>query len=213
MARRDFTVNAIARRLETNELLDPLHGRDDLERSVLRTTSPTSFRDDPLRIVRGLRFVSQLGVDPDEETLAQMREWAPPDRARLGRADRRRARRRRHGRALEAPARRPARRRRCGSRATPACSCTCCPSSSPRSGSTRRAATTTCRSTSTSSASSRRPPTRARRCRSGSRRCCTTSASRSRPGAARTAACTSTRTPRSASEATRRSAPTWPRRR
>jgi putative nucleotidyltransferase with HDIG domain len=44
---------------------------------VLRTTAPTSFRDDPLRIVRGLRFVSQLGVDPDEDTVRQMREWGP----------------------------------------------------------------------------------------------------------------------------------------
>jgi tRNA nucleotidyltransferase (CCA-adding enzyme) len=77
MARRDFTINAIARRLETGDVLDPLGGRDDLERKVLRTTSPTSFRDDPLRIVRGLRFVSQLDVDPDPETLRQMREWAP----------------------------------------------------------------------------------------------------------------------------------------
>ena len=76
MERRDFTVNAMARRLETGELLDPLGGQADLERRVLRTTSPTSFRDDPLRIVRGLRFVSQLGFDPDEDTLRQMREWA-----------------------------------------------------------------------------------------------------------------------------------------
>jgi tRNA nucleotidyltransferase (CCA-adding enzyme) len=77
MRRRDFTINAIARRLETGEILDPLHGREDLARGVLRTTSPTSFRDDPLRIVRGLRFVSQLDVDPDEDTLRQMHEWAP----------------------------------------------------------------------------------------------------------------------------------------
>jgi tRNA nucleotidyltransferase/poly(A) polymerase len=77
MERRDFTINAIAKRLETGEILDPLGGRDDLERGILRTTSPTSFRDDPLRIVRGLRFVSQLAVDPDEDTLRQMREWAP----------------------------------------------------------------------------------------------------------------------------------------
>ena len=77
MERRDFTINAIARRLETGEILDPLGGRVDLERGVLRTTSPTSFRDDPLRIVRGLRFVSQLGFDPDEDTRRQMREWAP----------------------------------------------------------------------------------------------------------------------------------------
>jgi tRNA nucleotidyltransferase (CCA-adding enzyme) len=77
MERRDFTINAIAKRLETGEILDPLGGRQDLERGILRTTSPTSFRDDPLRIVRGLRFVSQLGVEPDEDTLRQMREWAP----------------------------------------------------------------------------------------------------------------------------------------
>lgn len=76
MERRDFTVNAMARRLETGELLDPLGGRADLERRVLRTTTPTSFRDDPLRIVRGLRFVSQLDLDPDDDTLGQMREWA-----------------------------------------------------------------------------------------------------------------------------------------
>ena len=77
MERRDFTINAIAKRLETGELLDPLGGRADLEQRVLRTTSPTSFRDDPLRIVRGLRFVSQLDLDPDEDTLRQMHEWAP----------------------------------------------------------------------------------------------------------------------------------------
>ncbi|MGH3072477.1 MAG: CCA tRNA nucleotidyltransferase [Gaiellaceae bacterium] len=77
MERRDFTINAIAKRLETGEILDPLGGREDLERGVLRTTSATSFRDDPLRIVRGLRFVSQLGVDPDEDTLGQMHAWAP----------------------------------------------------------------------------------------------------------------------------------------
>ena len=77
MERRDFTVNAIARRLETGEVLDPLGGRADLDRKILRTTSPTSFRDDPLRIVRGLRFVSQLDLEADEDTLRQMREWAP----------------------------------------------------------------------------------------------------------------------------------------
>ena len=77
MERRDFTINAIARRLETGEIVDPLGGREDLARGVLRTTGPTSFRDDPLRIVRGLRFVSQLDVDPDEDTLRQMHDWAP----------------------------------------------------------------------------------------------------------------------------------------
>jgi tRNA nucleotidyltransferase (CCA-adding enzyme) len=77
MRRRDFTVNAMARRLETDELVDPLDGRADLEARRLRTVSPQSFREDPLRLVRALRFVSQLGFEPDEALLAQMREEAP----------------------------------------------------------------------------------------------------------------------------------------
>src|SRR5205823_7709647 len=77
MRRRDFTVNAMARRLETGDLVDPVNGRADLEARRLRTVSPQSFREDPLRLVRALRFVSQLGFEPDEELLAQMREEAP----------------------------------------------------------------------------------------------------------------------------------------
>jgi tRNA nucleotidyltransferase (CCA-adding enzyme) len=73
MRRRDFTVNAMARRLSTGELVDPLDGRTDLQRRVLRTVSATSFSEDPLRIVRALRFVSQLGFDLDDTTLQQMR--------------------------------------------------------------------------------------------------------------------------------------------
>ena len=77
MLRRDFTVNAMARRLETGDLVDPRGGRADVEARRLRTVSPQSFREDPLRLVRALRFVSQLGFEPDEELLAQMREEAP----------------------------------------------------------------------------------------------------------------------------------------
>jgi len=76
LARRDFTVNAMAKRLEDGTLVDPFGGRDDLAHGVLRTVTPRSFAEDPLRIVRGLRFVSQLGLEPDEHTLAQMREQA-----------------------------------------------------------------------------------------------------------------------------------------
>jgi tRNA nucleotidyltransferase (CCA-adding enzyme) len=76
MRRRDFTVNAIARRLSTGEIVDPVGGREDLERGVLRTVSPKSFAEDPLRLVRALRFVSQLGFEPDESTLQQMRDEA-----------------------------------------------------------------------------------------------------------------------------------------
>jgi tRNA nucleotidyltransferase/poly(A) polymerase len=76
LARRDFTVNAMARHLLDGELVDPRGGRADLERRVLRTVSPHSFAEDPLRLVRGLRFVSQLGFDPDSSTVEQMREEA-----------------------------------------------------------------------------------------------------------------------------------------
>jgi tRNA nucleotidyltransferase (CCA-adding enzyme) len=76
MARRDFTVNAIARRLDTGQLVDPFGGAADLERGLLRTVGPRSFAEDPLRLVRGLRLVSQLDLTPDESTLRQMRDEA-----------------------------------------------------------------------------------------------------------------------------------------
>ena len=76
MARRDFTVNAIAKRLATGEFLDPFDGRGDLERKILRTVSPRSFAEDPLRLIRGLRLVSELDLDPDGATVEQMRVHA-----------------------------------------------------------------------------------------------------------------------------------------
>jgi len=77
MRRRDFTINAMARRVGTSDVVDPVGGQADLRAGVLRTVSERSFAEDPLRLVRGLRFVSQLGFDPDEATLQQMREEAP----------------------------------------------------------------------------------------------------------------------------------------
>jgi len=76
LRRRDFTVNAMARRLADDTLVDPFGGHDDLTRRVLRTVTPHSFGEDPLRLVRGLRFVSQLGLEPDAQTLQQMCEHA-----------------------------------------------------------------------------------------------------------------------------------------
>jgi tRNA nucleotidyltransferase (CCA-adding enzyme) len=73
MGRRDFTVNAMARRLSTGELVDPFGGVSDLGRRELRTVSRGSFREDPLRLLRGLRLVSQLGFRPAGETLTAMR--------------------------------------------------------------------------------------------------------------------------------------------
>jgi tRNA nucleotidyltransferase/poly(A) polymerase len=77
LARRDFTINAMAIRLDDEFFVDPYGGREDLRGRILRTVSPGSFAEDPLRLVRGLRFISQLDLDPDEATLAQMRAEAP----------------------------------------------------------------------------------------------------------------------------------------
>jgi tRNA nucleotidyltransferase/poly(A) polymerase len=76
LGRRDFTVNAMARRLETGDVVDPFGGSADLKNGVLRTVRPRSFAEDPLRLLRGLRLVSQLGLEPDAETLQQMRAEA-----------------------------------------------------------------------------------------------------------------------------------------
>ena len=78
LARRDFTVNAMAARLPTRELVDPFGGLRDLRDRVLRTPgSPAdSFTDDPLRILRAARFTAQLGFRPAPEVTGAMREYA-----------------------------------------------------------------------------------------------------------------------------------------
>jgi len=76
LARRDFTGNAMAYNIDTNEFLDPYNGRQDLQDGVLRTVSPQSFKDDPLRIVRAIVSSARHGLEPDLGTLEQMREEA-----------------------------------------------------------------------------------------------------------------------------------------
>jgi poly(A) polymerase len=69
LARRDFTVNAMAARLPSGELVDPFGGLRDLHDKVLRTpgAAEDSFTDDPLRILRAARFAAQLGFEPVPE--------------------------------------------------------------------------------------------------------------------------------------------------
>jgi tRNA nucleotidyltransferase/poly(A) polymerase len=77
LERRDFTVNAIARNVRTGEWIDPFGGRADLRAGVLRAVHPTAFRDDPLRILRGVARCSLDGLQPDAVTRALMTENAP----------------------------------------------------------------------------------------------------------------------------------------
>ena len=68
LARRDFTVNAMAVEVAERSLHDPHDGRADLGRGILRTPLPPeeSFSDDPLRMLRAARFVARYGLVPAE---------------------------------------------------------------------------------------------------------------------------------------------------
>lgn len=74
LARRDFTVNAMALRLPDLTFVDPHGGLADLAAKVLRTPSApeVSFGDDPLRMMRAARFVSQLGMQVASDVAASM---------------------------------------------------------------------------------------------------------------------------------------------
>ncbi|MBI4728251.1 MAG: CCA tRNA nucleotidyltransferase [Acidobacteria bacterium] len=82
LARRDFTINAMALRLPDRTFVDPHGGLADLAAKRLRTplTPAESFSDDPLRMLRAARFVAALGVSPDAGVVDAMRA----QRSRLG---------------------------------------------------------------------------------------------------------------------------------
>jgi len=71
--RRDFTVNSIALDVDSNEIVDPFGGMNDLEHRLLRMLHERSFLDDPTRILRGVRFSARLGFRFEAETEAAAR--------------------------------------------------------------------------------------------------------------------------------------------
>jgi poly(A) polymerase len=74
LARRDFTINAMAARLPSYELADPFGGLAALSERVIRTPGrpEDSFSDDPLRIMRAARFAARLGFSVADDVLAAM---------------------------------------------------------------------------------------------------------------------------------------------
>ncbi|MBN1397029.1 MAG: HD domain-containing protein [Bacteroidetes bacterium] len=81
LSRRDFTINAMASSLNTEtfgRLVDPFEGQTDLKAGILRTPldPETTFDDDPLRIMRGIRFSAQLGFTIEPKVLDAAKKMA-----------------------------------------------------------------------------------------------------------------------------------------
>ena len=80
LRRRDFTINAMALRLDGNhygKLLDPLGGEAALESGTIRVIHQNSFIDDPTRIYRAVRYEGRYGFQMDDETLSLIPDAKP----------------------------------------------------------------------------------------------------------------------------------------
>lgn len=73
LARRDITINAIAKDVLTGEIIDPFNGRKDLQNKIIRATTE-HFKEDPLRVYRVARFATKLKFSVEKETINMMTE-------------------------------------------------------------------------------------------------------------------------------------------
>lgn len=88
LSSRDFTINAMARLLGSNELVDPFHGERDLRDKRIRVVSDDAFKNDPVRLLRAVRIAGELEftIDPHTQELirrdANLLAFASTERAR-----------------------------------------------------------------------------------------------------------------------------------
>jgi tRNA nucleotidyltransferase (CCA-adding enzyme) len=74
LGRRDFTINAIARNVETGEIVDPFSGQQDIQAGLIRITFPNSFVEDPLRMLRAIQFAARFNFEIEPKTYAEICE-------------------------------------------------------------------------------------------------------------------------------------------
>ena len=79
LARRDFTINAMALDLVAGELIDLHHGQDDLASGQLRFLHAGSVQDDPTRVIRAARYAARLGfqlaLESSEQIRSTIQQW------------------------------------------------------------------------------------------------------------------------------------------
>ena len=73
LARRDITINAIAKDVLTEEIIDPYFGKKDIENKTIRAVT-NAFKEDPLRVYRVARFAAKFGFEVDKNTIKMMKE-------------------------------------------------------------------------------------------------------------------------------------------
>jgi putative nucleotidyltransferase with HDIG domain len=77
LSRRDFTINAMAKEISSDRLIDPFHGEADLKAKILRMVSEKAFEEDPLRLMRGVQFAARFHLEIEAATFEAMRKAAP----------------------------------------------------------------------------------------------------------------------------------------
>ena len=77
LQRRDYTLNAIAYDIQTNQIIDPLNGTQDIQHGMIRLVSRQNLIDDPLRLLRAYRQGAQLNFTIESATRQAIRELVP----------------------------------------------------------------------------------------------------------------------------------------
>ncbi|BAQ63648.1 CCA tRNA nucleotidyltransferase [Geminocystis sp. NIES-3709] len=74
LARRDYTINSIAFHCQKQEIIDPFHGQEDINKGIMRMISQKNLEDDPLRLLRGYRQACQLNFTIESATRATIQQ-------------------------------------------------------------------------------------------------------------------------------------------